>query len=82
MSFLNERVVRIQRAKQFGRARRDAIKDPNAYREVRAVNQRAVMLRHNALHFIELALPTGRSFNQPRTRAHADLDVFRDSGSD
>src|SRR5882724_1164152 len=76
VSLFNKWIVRIHTAKQFSSARRYAIKELHADREIRAVNQRAIVLLDHTSHLFELRLPTRRADNQRHTCARACLHVL------
>src|SRR5438132_13777808 len=82
MSFFDEPAVRIDIAKQLSGARCDSIKELHADREIRAVDQSAIVIGHRALNVRELRQPTGRTYDDRNLGASASLSVLRYSFSD
>src|SRR6266850_322694 len=78
----NEGVVRFESTKQLSGASGDSIKDLNADGKVRAVDQRAVVLSHQASHLRHARLPTGCAYHQRNTGASASFGVPGDRVSD
>src|SRR5260370_40704570 len=78
----NEGVVGFESAKQLSRARGDSIKDLDADGKVRAVDQRTVMLSHQASHLRYTRLPTGCAYHQRNAGARASFCVPGDHVSD
>src|SRR5437879_3841484 len=82
MRLFNKRVVRFESAKQLSRSSRDPKVNLHAYRKVRPVDQRAIVLCHDALHFVQFSVPAGCSFNQRHTRPGAGINISRHGGGD
>src|SRR5712692_425327 len=75
----DETVVRFEIAKQFRCARRNAIEYLHADREVRAIDQGAVMVAHHAPDFRELRQPTRRAHNDRNSGKSASFGVLRNA---
>src|SRR5205085_2912206 len=74
---LYERRVVVEAAEEFSRARDDSIKEVDAHREVRAVDQRAVGALDCASDLFETRVPAGRSLDERDARERARFGVSR-----
>src|SRR5687768_17806136 len=78
MGLLDKRFVTLNGGEEFCGVFRQPVEKVDTDREVRAVDERAVLFSNNLLRLRLFFFPTRCTFDERHLRAHSTLDVFKD----